>query len=149
MFLLRTRDSADAIPEPIDLLGGTVRTHRLSVFAPSSPVADRVLDDMVHDAGRRVVDTAGFPDLGLFLYLCLMPSCESYDFAEELLVDLAEHVPAESGEERVEESKTVSPLAELGAELLFFVVDGPEDLATKVEAVDQTFDSFGCGRSHA
>ena len=49
-------------------------------------------------------------------------------------------VPAERGEERVEEFE---------AELFFFVVAGKKDLATKVEAVNQTFDAVGCGRTHA
>ena len=49
------------------------------------------------------------------------------------------HVPAERGEEGVEE---------LGAELFFLVVAGLEDLAVLVEAVNQTFDGVGDGRSH-
>jgi hypothetical protein len=35
-----------------------------------------------------------------------------------------------------------------GAELLFFVVAGEEDLTVLVEAVDQTFDGVGRGRTH-
>ena len=38
------------------------------------------------------MDAAGFPDFGLFLHLCLMSCCQSYDFAEELFVDLAEDI---------------------------------------------------------
>jgi hypothetical protein len=44
------------------------------------------------------------------------------------------HVPAERGEEGVEE---------LGAELFFLVVAGEEDLAVLVEAVNQAFDGVG------
>ena len=55
-------------------------------------LADRVLDDVVYDVGRCVVDAAGFPDFRLFFYLCLMSCCQAYDLAEELLVDLAEDV---------------------------------------------------------
>ena len=48
-------------------------------------------------------------------------------------------VPAEGFEEGVEE---------LGAELLFLVVRGQEDLAVLVEVVDQTFDGVR-GVAHA
>jgi len=68
------------------------------------------------------------------------------------------HVPAERGEERVKESpnaevrtpncQTVA-VQELRAELFFLVVAGLEDLATGVEAVNQTFDGVGCRRAHA
>jgi len=47
--------------------------------------------------------------------------------------------PAERGEEWIEE---------LGAELFFLVVAGEEDLMALVEAVDQTFDGVGRGRTH-
>ena len=43
----------------------------------------------VNEADWRVANAAGFPDLRLFLYLGLMARSEAYDFAEELLVDLA------------------------------------------------------------
>ena len=81
-----------------------------------------------------------------------MARSEPYDFAEELFVDLAER-----GEVGVEESKTASPLAELGAGLFFFVVAGQEDLAVLVKAVclcvarrqvNQTFDGVGRRRTH-
>ena len=49
------------------------------------------------------------------------------------------HVPAERGEEGIEE---------LRAELLFFVVAGEEDLAVLVEAVNQPSDGVGRGRAH-
>jgi uncharacterized protein with von Willebrand factor type A (vWA) domain len=52
---------------------------------------------------------------------------------------LVVHVPAERGEEGVEELK---------AELFLFVVSRQEDLAVLVEAFDQTFDGIGDGRSH-
>jgi hypothetical protein len=39
-------------------------------------------------------------------------------------------------------------LQRTGAELLFFVVRGQEDLAVLVEAVNQTFQRIGCGRTH-
>jgi hypothetical protein len=55
---------------------------------------------------------------------------------------------AERRQEGTEESKTASPLTELGAELFFFVVRGLEDLAVLVEVVNQTFDGVGRGRSH-
>ena len=36
----------------------------------------------------REVWSARFPDLRLLLYLCLVSCCQSYDIAEEVLVDL-------------------------------------------------------------
>jgi len=54
--------------------------------------ADGVLDDVVYDVGRRVVDATGFPDFGLLFYLCLMSCCQAYDFAEELFVNLATRI---------------------------------------------------------
>jgi hypothetical protein len=48
------------------------------------------------------------------------------------------HVPAQRGEEGIEELK---------AELFFFVVAGEEDLSVLVEAVNQTFDGVR-GVSH-
>ena len=58
--------------------------------ATAKEPADRVLDDVVNDVGRRAVDSAGFPDFGLLFDLGLMAGGEQDDFAEELFVDLAE-----------------------------------------------------------
>jgi hypothetical protein len=48
-------------------------------------LADRVLDDVVYDVERRVVDAAGFPDFGFLFDLGLMAFGESDDRAEEPL----------------------------------------------------------------
>jgi len=49
-------------------------------------------DGVVNDVGRRAADAAGFADLGLLFDLGLMAGSQSYDFAEELFIDLAEYV---------------------------------------------------------
>ena len=56
------------------------------------------LDDVIDDVGGRVVDAACFLDLGLFFDFCPMSFGETDDFAEELLVDLAENICRENGE---------------------------------------------------
>ena len=62
------------------------------------------------------------------------------------------HVPAERGEEGARESPNVEvrmtncqtvAVRECSAELLFFVVAGEEDLATKVEAVNEAQQGVG------
>ena len=65
---------------------------------PSHKLPDGVLDDVVDDVGGRVVDAAGFADLGLFLDLGLVAGREPDDLAEELLVDLAEDFGRQDGE---------------------------------------------------
>ena len=59
--------------------------------------ADGVLDDVVDDVGRRVIDAAGFLDLRLLLDLGLVTGREPDDLAEKLLVDLAENVGRQDG----------------------------------------------------
>jgi hypothetical protein len=59
-----------------------------------------------------------------------------FDTGANRVTGVSSQSPAERGEEGVEE---------LGADSLFFVVVGEEDLATKVEAVDQPFDASGVG----
>jgi len=61
--------------------------------------------------------------------------CDDREFGQALSVV---HVPAERGEEGVEEFK---------AELFFFVVAGEEDLAVLVEAVNEAQKGVG-GRNH-
>ena len=65
---------------------------------PSSSLPTVCLDDVVHDVGGRVIDAAGLPDFGLFLDLGAVAFGQADDFAEELLVDLAEDVGREDGE---------------------------------------------------
>ena len=60
--------------------------------------ANGVLDDVIHDVGRRVVNTAGLFDFRLFLDDGTMALGEADDFAEELLIDLAENVRRQRGE---------------------------------------------------
>ena len=61
-------------------------------------LADRVLDDVVDDVGRRVVDAAGLLDLGLVLDHGAVAGREADHLAEELLVDLAEDVGGQHAE---------------------------------------------------
>ena len=70
----------------------------LRLVLSSDQLPHRILDDVIDDVLRRVIDAAGFSDLGLFLHLRLMPCCEPNDLAEELLVHLAEDVGGEDGE---------------------------------------------------
>jgi hypothetical protein len=70
----------------------------------------------------RWAQFVGFPDLGLFLYLCLMSGCQSYDFAEELSME------STSAEGRTPNGQTN------GAELFFFVVWGQENPSTSLRA---------------
>ena len=60
--------------------------------------AHRVLDDVVDDVGRRVVDTAGLLDLGLVLDHGAVPGRETDYLAEELLVDLTEDIGRQDAE---------------------------------------------------
>ena len=53
--------------------------------------ADGVLDDVIDDVGWRVIDAAGLADLGLFLHFGLMARRQANDFAEKLLVNVAEN----------------------------------------------------------
>jgi len=62
--------------------------------------------------------------------------CDDREFGQALFVV---HVPAERGEERIEE---------LGAELFFLVVGRDKDLSVLVEAVDQTFYQVGRRCAH-
>jgi hypothetical protein len=71
----------------------------------------------------------------------LLVDYRSVNFGQALLVV---HVPAKGLEERVEESKTASPLAALLAELGFVVVRVGEQRALAVEVVDQPPDVVGC-----
>src|SRR5262249_35035378 len=50
---------------------------------------NRLLDDVVDDISRGVIDAAGFLDLWLVLDLSLMPDREADDLAKELLVNLS------------------------------------------------------------
>ena len=59
--------------------------------------ADRVLHDVIDDIRRGVVNAAGFLDFGLVHNLSFSPSRNGYDFAEELLVDLAENFHRNDG----------------------------------------------------
>ena len=54
--------------------------------------ADRVLDDVVDDVGRCVVDTAGFANLGFFFDFGVVGGREGDDLSEEALVDASEDV---------------------------------------------------------
>ena len=74
--------------EFFDLFGGFAGDERAGGLA----------DDVVHDVGGRVVDAAGFADLGLFLDLHLVGAVELDDLAEELFVDVAEDVGGDDGE---------------------------------------------------
>ena len=65
---------------------------------PSSRLAHRVLDDVVDDVGRRVVDAARLLDLGLVLDHGVVPGREADHLAQKLLVDLAEDVGRQDGE---------------------------------------------------
>ncbi len=60
--------------------------------------ADGVLNDVIDDVGRRVIDAARFLDLRLVVDSCLMSFGEADDFAEELFVDLTEDVGGENRE---------------------------------------------------
>src|SRR5437762_2373550 len=55
-------------------------------------LANRVLDDVIDDIRRCVVDTASFLDFRLILDLCLMASGQTNDLAEELFVNLAKNL---------------------------------------------------------
>ena len=58
---------------------------------------DGVLDDVLDDIGRRVIDTARFLDLRLLLHLRLMPGREPDDLPQKLFIDLAENFRGEHG----------------------------------------------------
>ena len=58
-------------------------------------VADRGLDDVVHDVGGGVVHAARLLDLGLFFHDGAVAFSEPDDLAEELLIHLAEDVRRE------------------------------------------------------
>ena len=58
--------------------------HRAS---PLDLPADGLLDDVIDDVGRRVVDAAGLADLGLFLDLGLVAGRQPDHLAQEPLVD--------------------------------------------------------------
>ena len=57
-----------------------------------------LLDDVIDDVGRRVVDAARLADLGLLLDLRLVPVGQPDHLAQELLVDLAEDLGGQHGE---------------------------------------------------
>ena len=57
-----------------------------------------MLDDVLDDVGGCVIDTAGFLHFRLLFHLRLMPSREPNDFAEKLLIDLAENFRGKDGE---------------------------------------------------
>jgi len=54
-------------------------------------LSNRMLDDVVHDVLRSVVNTTGLLHLRLVFDLCLVASCEPDYLPQELLVDLAEN----------------------------------------------------------
>ena len=72
--------------EVYDLLWG-LSLHELS---------DRLPDDIVHDISGRVIDSAGFLDLGFVLDDSVMSRGKPDDFAEKLLVNLAENIGREN-----------------------------------------------------
>jgi len=55
-------------------------------------LADGVLDDVVHDVGRRVIDAAGLADLRLLFDLGVMAGGEADHLSQELLVDVPEDI---------------------------------------------------------
>ena len=77
-------------------LGRCVRCH------PFQQRADGVLDDVVDDIARRVIDAAGFAHFGFFFdrddWSSIAIAAHFDDLAEEALVDLAEDVGADDRE---------------------------------------------------
>ena len=68
------------------------RLDRRAVLSGPEQRAHGVLDDVIDDVGGRVEDAAGFFDFGLFFHHGVVPGGQADDFAQELLVDLAEDV---------------------------------------------------------
>ena len=64
-----------------------LRAGQLRRASPFDLPADGVLDDVIDDVGRRVVDAAGLADLGLFLDLGLVAGRQPDHLAQEPLVD--------------------------------------------------------------
>ena len=58
----------------------------------------RVLNDVLHDIGRGVINPSSLLDLGLFFNSGLVTSGKTNDFTQELLVDVAQDVSAQDGE---------------------------------------------------
>ncbi len=65
---------------------------------PFEELADRVLDDVVHDVGRGVVHAASLAHLGFLLDHRPAPRRQADDLAQELLVHLAQDVRRQDGE---------------------------------------------------
>ena len=59
---------------------------------------DRVLDDIVHDVGRRVIDSAGLSHLRLFFDLGLMALGQPDDLAQEPLINRAQDLDGQHAE---------------------------------------------------
>ena len=66
-------------------------------FALDLP-ADGLLDDVIDDVGRRVVDAAGLADFGLFLDLGLVAGRQPDDLAQEPLIDRAQDFDGQDAE---------------------------------------------------
>jgi len=64
--------------QPLDLLRGLAIDQR----------ADGLADDIIDDVSGRVVDAAGFADLGLFLDDGAVALGQADDLAQKLLIDL-------------------------------------------------------------
>lgn len=67
-------------PQFLDLLRGL----------PLAELADGILDDVIDDVGRGVIDAAGLSDFRLLLHLGLVALGQLDHLAEKLLVDVAE-----------------------------------------------------------
>ncbi len=89
--------------------GAARRVHYLQPARPAArsgtlafeELADRLLDDVVHDVGRGVVDAAGLADLRLLLddgVVAAGAVFETDHLPQKLLVDLPEHVHRQHGE---------------------------------------------------
>ncbi len=61
-------------------------------------LADGVLDDVIDDVRGRVVNAARFFDFRFVFDFCAMAFGEPDDFAEKLLVNLAENIGGQDGE---------------------------------------------------
>jgi len=59
--------------------------------------AHGVLNNIVHDVARRVVNPARLADLGFFLDFRLMPAGEADDLAQKFFIDLAQNIGRENG----------------------------------------------------
>ena len=81
-------------------IGSGGRLIRLLTSAATSinQFSHRLADDVIHDVGGRVIDATGFLHLRLVIHHGAVAVGEADDFAEELLIDLAEHVGGENGE---------------------------------------------------